>query len=172
MTSAVIIRAALPPALERLRLASVADAARGVPAHLTLLYPFVAWDSLDASVARRVAEIAAAHEPFAYTLTGAARWHDTVYVAVEPVEPFVVLQADLAGTFPDYPIYGAPADFAFVPHVTVAEGRAVNDAETIRTPAWSDLPARRTADALEVIATDGGPWQVVWRIPLGRAGRP
>ena len=162
----------MPAGLERLRLASVADASQGVPAHLTLLYPFVAWDALDPEVGRRVAEIAAAHHAFEYAMSGAGRWPDTVYVAVEPVGPFVALQADLARTFPDYPIYGELPEFEYVPHITVAEGRAVDDPGTTRAAGWADLPARRTADALEVIATDGGPWQVVWRIPLGRAGRP
>lgn len=169
MTSAVIIRAHLPPGLEHLRQTHVPDAGGGVPAHVTLLYPFVRWEELDPSIGRRIESVAAEHAPFDYTLTGPARWPDTIYVAVEPVDPFVRLQADLAAMFPDYPIYGAASDFGFTPHITVAEGRAVNDPATMRDQGWSALPLTARAAWLDVIATDGGTWDLVWRVPLGRS---
>ena len=46
--SAVIVRVRLPGGLERLRRDGVGDADVGVPAHMTMLYPFVAPDRLDA----------------------------------------------------------------------------------------------------------------------------
>jgi 2'-5' RNA ligase len=166
--SAVILRARLPAGLERLRRRSLADAADSVPAHLTMLYPFVEPDALDASVRRRIAAAAASHGPFDYRLLAAARWPDTVYVAVAPVEPLVALQADLAAAFPDYPIYGKPAGFAFVPHVTIAEGASIDDPATLTDPAWAQLPRHARASALEVIAGDGRGWRLVWRVGLGR----
>ena len=167
--SAVIVRASLPAALERLRRASVGDAADGVPAHLTMLYPFVAPARLDAEVRVRLAGVAGRHLPFDYRLSGPATWPDTVYVRVDPEEPFVRLQADLAAAFPAFPIYGRDAaSFAFVPHVTVAEGAAVADPATLTHDGWRSLPIRATASRLEVIARpSSGPWQTVWRIRLG-----
>jgi hypothetical protein len=106
--SAVIIRARLPAGLERLRRRSIGDAADGVPAHLTLLYPFVAPERLDGSVRRTILDVAATIDPFDYDLIGGARWPDTVYAAVDPVEPFVELQAALQAAFPAFPIYGEP----------------------------------------------------------------
>ena len=167
MTSAIIVRADLPPGLEHLRQTHVSDAADGVPAHVTLLYPFVRWDELDPPTCRKIASVAARHAPFDYTMTGAARWPDTIYVAVEPAEPFIRLQADLATTFPDYPIYGEGRDFEFTPHITVAEGQAVDDDETVADPAWAALPLPARAAWLDVIATDGAKWDLVWRVPLG-----
>ena len=169
--SAVIVRARLPAGLERLRRRSVADAAEGVPAHLTLLYPFVQTSSLDVVVRRTIAAVAARHAPFDYRLDRAARWPDTIYVAVAPVEPFIALQTDLARAFPDYPIYGEPPGFAFVPHVTIAEGSSVEDPATVRDPGWTDLPRAAHASAIEVIASDGGGWRRVWRVRLRPRGR-
>jgi 2'-5' RNA ligase len=169
VTSAIIVRANLPPGLEHLRQTNVTDAAEGVPAHVTLLYPFVRRGELDPAVGRKIASVAARHAPFDYTMTGAARWPDTIYVAVEPVEPFVGLQADLAASFPDYPIYGEGSDFEFIPHITVAEGPAVDDAGTVADPAWAALPLPARAAWLDLIATDGGRWDLVWRVPLGRS---
>jgi 2'-5' RNA ligase len=136
---------------------------------VTLLYPFVGRDELDASIRRKIASVAARHAPFDFTMTGPARWPDTIYVAVEPIEPFVRLQADLAVAFPDYPIYGEGSGFEFTPHITVADGRAVEDADTMRSEAWAALPLPARAAWLDVIASDGAKWNLVWRMPLGGA---
>ncbi len=142
-----------------------------MPAHVTLLYPFVGWGELDPSIGRKIASIAARHAAFDYTMIGPERWPDTVYVAVEPVEPFIRLQADLAATFPEYPIYFGASDVEFIPHITVAEGRSVDDAITMHEAAWSALPIGGRAEWLDVIATNGAKWDLVWRVPLGRSDR-
>ena len=166
--SAVIVRARLPRLLERLRRESVGDAAAGVPAHLTMLYPFVEPDRLGGAVRERIAAAAANHRPFDYRLAARAVWPDTVYIRVDPEARFVRLQADLARAFPGFPIYGTDATFQFVPHVTIAEGDGIARA-TEAHPAWADLPRTGRASSLEVIARDGdGRWRLIWRVPLGR----
>jgi 2'-5' RNA ligase len=134
---------------------------------VTLLYPFVGRDGLDASIRRKIEAVAARHPPFDFAMTGPARWPDTIYVAVEPIEPFVRLQEDLAAAFPEYPIYGQGWDFEFTPHITVAEGHPVDHEHTMRTEAWAALPMPARAAWLEVIASDGAQWDLVWQTPLG-----
>jgi 2'-5' RNA ligase len=166
--SALIIRARLPAALEGLRRRGAHDAVAGVPAHLTLLFPFITPEQLDRRVRDRVAAVCATHEPFDYILAGQARWPDAVYVAVEPAAPFVGLQHAFARAFPQFPIYGTDASFEFVPHVTIAEGPAVDDDTTRTDPAWLALPRPGRTTAVEAIArAEGGRWQTVWRIRLG-----
>jgi 2'-5' RNA ligase len=167
MTSAVIVPARLPAGLEALRRRSVADAADGVRAHLTMLYPFVPSDRLGPDVRRAIAAVAGRHAAIPYRLTGPHRWPDTIYAGVEPADPVMRLQAELAEAFPEFPIYGEPPGFAFVPHVTVAEGPAVNDPRTMDDPAWAAVPIDAVATHLEVISRDGGRWGLRWRIPLG-----
>ena len=165
----MIVRTSLPSGLERLRRASIADAADGVPAHLTLLYPFVEPDRLDRTVRSMLAAVAATIEPFEYRLAGPARFPDTVYAAVEPNAPFVALQAAMGRAFPTFPIYGPDWAFEFVPHVSVAEGSAVIDPASRAGAAWRALPQVRQARRIDVIARDpGGRWRTRWRIPLGR----
>jgi 2'-5' RNA ligase len=167
MASAVIVPARLPAGLEGLRRRSAADASDRVRAHLTMLYPFVASDRLGPDDRRRIAAVARRHAPIAYRMTGPHRWPDTIYAGVEPADPFVRLQAELAEAFPDFPIYGEPAGFEFVPHVTVAEGAAVDDPRTTDDPAWAALPFEAVASHLDIISGDGGRWRLRWRIPLG-----
>jgi 2'-5' RNA ligase len=165
--TAVIIRTRLPVGLERLRRQSVAEAARGLPAHATLLYPFLEPRLLDADVRRRIADVAARSGSFEYRLAGAGHWPEVVFVAVEPIEPFVALQAALAATFPAYPIYGEPPGFTFIPHVTVAEGPDTDVPAALAHPGWGQVPRRARATALEVIAGKGRGWRLVWRVRLG-----
>jgi 2'-5' RNA ligase len=166
--SAVIVRARLPGGLERLRRRLVRDAADGVPAHLTLLFPFVAPERLTADVRRMLGSVADATQPFEYRLTGVAAWPDTIYAAVHPAEPFVALQRRLADAFPDFPIYGTDPGFEFVPHVTIAEGPSVDDPSTRTDPAWRSLPRPGRVTAIEVIARPAGArWRTIWRVPLG-----
>jgi 2'-5' RNA ligase len=134
---------------------------------VTLLYPFVGPAGLDASIRRKIASVAARHPPFDFTMTGPARWPETIYVAVEPIEPFVRLQADLAAAFPEYPIYAEGSGFEFTPHITVADGQAVKGEDSMRSDAWAALPMPARAAWLDVIATDGAKWDLVWRMPLG-----
>jgi 2'-5' RNA ligase len=167
MPSAVIVRARLPAGLERLRRASVGDAADGVPAHLTLLYPFVEPAELTSAVRRSLAEVARRHRAFDYRLRGMATWPDTVYVAVEPTTPLVRLQRDLQAAFPAYPIYGREPTFEFVPHITIAEDPDAARLRLRSDAAWAALPRASRAAAIEVIATEPhGRWRLVWRIPL------
>ncbi len=167
--SAVIVRATLPPALERVRRRSVGDAKDGLPAHLTMLYPFVEPARLGPAVRRRLASVATATQPFEYQLVGAATWPDTIYVEVDPAERFVALQRRLGAAFPDFPIYGPDPGFVFVPHITVAEGPPITDPVTLEDPAWRALPRSGRAAYLEVITRPSdAPWRTIWRLPLGR----
>jgi len=168
LRTAVIVRTSLPGPLERVRRRSVGDARAGVPAHLTLLYPFVAATDLTGPVRARLRAAAQRHAPFDYRLTAVTRWPDTIYVAVEPVTPFVNLQADLADAFPDYPIYHHDPGFVFVPHITVAEGPLFDDPRLVGDPALSRLPSAARAAGLEVIVEGhDGRWRTRWQIRLG-----
>jgi 2'-5' RNA ligase len=168
MPSAVIVRARLPSGLERLRRRLVGNAAEGVPAHLTFLHPFIEPASLDLPGRRRLAEVAARHAAFDYRQVRMAEWPEAIYVAVEPTEPFARLHRDLQAAFPAWPIYGADADFEFVPHITVADRLGRLEPGVREAAAWRSLPRAARAAAIEVIATDPeGRWRRVWRIRLG-----
>jgi 2'-5' RNA ligase len=164
--SALIIRVHLPAALERLRRASVDDAALGVPAHVTLLYPFIPAADLKSALRARIANVVEPHAHFDYHLHGPKAWPDTIYAALDPEAPFLQLHRELQAAFPDFPIYGGAVS-EFVPHVTIAEGSAVGDPATLTDRAWHALPTRRMAHAVELMAPgSNGRWSTVWRFRL------
>jgi 2'-5' RNA ligase len=164
--TALILPVALPPRLEALRIRSVPDAAAGLPAHVTVAYPFAEADSIDAAVDAFVAQVVARHAAWTMRLVDRRRWPDAVYAAIEPDGPAIALQADLAAAFPSLPIYGGTID-VFVPHVTIAEGRAVDDPEVDADPGWDDLPVTVAVSEVELIVRSGaGRWNVERRFPL------
>ena len=168
MASAVIVRARLPAGLEALRRTWVDEAGRGLPAHLTMLYPFVEPDGLRPETRSAIAAVATHHEPIDYEVRGPRSWPNVIYAGVEPADPFIRLQADLAAAFPAFPIYGGPPGFRFEPHITVAEGPAIDGVRVTTDRAWTSLPAAGRAVRLDVIADDGSGWKRIWSLPLGR----
>jgi 2'-5' RNA ligase len=164
--TALILRVALPPRLEALRMRSVPDAADGLPAHLTVAYPFAEPVAIDEAVIGLVADVVGSRSPWTMTLAGHRRWPDAVYAAVDPAAPAIALQADLAAAFPSLPIYGGTID-VFVPHVTVAEGPAVGDPTVDAHPGWNDLPHTQTVNEVELIVRgEDRLWRVQRRFPM------
>jgi 2'-5' RNA ligase len=162
--SAIAIRVRLPRDLERFRVAHVQSAALGVPAHVTLIYPFVPAERLDAVVRRRVAGALASQPTFAFRLSAVRRWPNTLYLAVEPAAPFEAMVGSLVAAFPDYPPYAG--DVPYVPHVTIAEG---DDPVVARLTAPSPPPAsnrQRVTNVLLIAQDRDEQWRPRWRFGL------
>ncbi len=118
--SAIIVPVQVPMAVSRLRERMDPSAAQGVPAHVTLIYPFMPPGLLKDDVRRVIEEIVAAEPLFQLELVSVERWPNIVYLAPQPSDPFRRLTGALAAAFPDYPPYeGAHPDV--VPHLTVAQ---------------------------------------------------
>jgi hypothetical protein len=84
MDSALVIPVRLPPRLERERRLHVSVAALGVPAHLTLLYPFIAPGDLTARDRRRIASILRQHSAFDFRLGRIRAWPTALFRTLWP----------------------------------------------------------------------------------------
>src|SRR6185503_17858992 len=94
----------------------------GVPAHVTLLYPFMPVALANESVLAKIAASTAPIAAFPFTLARIQRWPDVVCLLPEPSQTFYELIVALATAFPDYPPYGGAHALAdIVPHVTIAQ---------------------------------------------------
>ena len=166
--SAVVVTVPLPARLRRMRVRYDPTARRGVPPHVTVLYPFVAASALTVGVRTRMAHVAAAHSPFAVTFASAARFPGAVYLAPEPSAPFISLTADLFSRFSAYPPYGGDiAVDGLIPHLTMAVAEDVEAAAVAHEMA-SALPIHVVVRSLAVIAEDRmGRWSLCWRLRLG-----
>ena len=98
-----------------------ASARLGVPAHITLVYPFVEAERIDAALLGHIRTALEGASAFDFALTRAERFPATAWLAPEPVAPFMALIERLVGAFPAFPPFGG--EFAnIVPHLTVAHG--------------------------------------------------
>jgi 2'-5' RNA ligase len=136
----------------------------GVPAHVTVLYPFVApeaiTDDLITTLGAAVRPVNAFDCRFVRT-----RWFDrnVLWLDPEPAQPFRQLTAAVWRAFPQYPPFGgAYADL--IPHLTVAQQR-VADLPTllaVERTVQSGLPLTARIESLLLIA--GAPALNSWRV--------
>jgi hypothetical protein len=164
--TAVVIRVALPRGLERLRRRHDPAAAAGVPAHVTLLYPFLPVADLGPGTRRELTVIASRVAPFAARFATVGRFPGVVYLVPEPAKPFADLTAAIWSRFGAYPPYGGAHD-EIRPHLTLADA---HDAplDQIAGEAAHWLPFDRRVGAVELLAQeDEVRWRSRWRIPLG-----
>jgi hypothetical protein len=105
-------------AVADLRLQHDSSAALGVPAHLTILYPFVDAATIDE---RALEEVIAGHEAFDFELVSVETFDDGhVYLAPTRPDRFVALTDSVWGRWPDHPPYGGAFE-TVVPHLTISE---------------------------------------------------
>jgi hypothetical protein len=107
------------PAVGALRLAHDPSAALGVPAHVTILFPFAPPETLDEAA---VAELLGRFPAFDFVLDRIERFEDgegAVWLHPEPSAPFVDLTAAVAQRWPDHPPYEGAFDEP-IPHLTVS----------------------------------------------------
>ncbi len=163
--SAVIVAITLPPALELLRRRLTPTANDGVPAHVTVLYPFVPPDELTDSVRAALTAIALQEHVFVARFRSVRTWPTVAWLAPLPGEPFARLTSAVVSAFPDYQPYGGSVP-EVVPHLTIAEGDEHAVALAARS-APASLPYEATVRAMSVIAqADDRRWRSVWRLPL------
>ncbi len=167
--SGVVIRVRLPPSLERLRRHEDFAASVGAPAHVTLLFPFMAVAELRPPIRRALEEIAADVEPFEVGFATVGRFPGAVYLDPDPAGPFVALTEAIATRFPEYQPYEGAFDDV-IPHLTLVES-ATAPLDQIAVAAKRHLPFTGRVAVMEVLVE--GPderWRGLWKIRLG-AGR-
>lgn len=98
------------------------SAAEGVPAHVTVLYPFVPPQSVSAADLAALAQLCAGVPAFACRFAEVRRFPATAWLAPEPAAPFVALTHAVMARFPGLAPYGGRHP-EIVPHLTVADGR-------------------------------------------------
>lgn len=109
------------PYVQHHRFRHDAVAIRGVPAHITVLYPFIRPDEISDSTTAALREVLARFAEFRFRLTRLDHFPEgATYLAPEPAAPFVDLTVAVAERFPTYPPYGG-AYARVIPHLTVAE---------------------------------------------------
>ncbi|MEP6650060.1 MAG: 2'-5' RNA ligase family protein [Lapillicoccus sp.] len=168
--SAVIV--AVPPAepvVGHHRREHDASTAWGVPAHVTVLFPFMEPRALDDHVHAKLTRAVATVPEFTTTFGSTSWFEDKVlWLAPDPAEPFRVLTTSVAAAFPEHPPYaGAYEDV--VPHLTVGVDAPAEKLRAVERQVQPELPVEMRVTEVQVIVGRpevGGSWDVIGRFPL------
>ncbi len=166
--SAVIVPIELPPELAAVRDVEDPMARLGVPAHVTILFPFLATEALTPAVRSVLAGVAADAGPFTAHFERVERREQMVWLVPSDQQPFLRLTAAVAALWPDHPPYGG-AHEKLVAHLTLVDAPTARAQDAVHAVAVEAGPLETRVDTLAVVAeTPQGTWRTRWRLPLGR----
>jgi 2'-5' RNA ligase len=149
------------------------SAAQGVPAHITILYPFIPPEDSTPEARDGLRSHFAQFSPFTIALTEPRRFTNILYLAPEPSDPIKNLIRQTVRRYPEFLPYNGtiPVD-EIIPHLTVAEAADPLHLEEIeaefRKAARGRLPIRVAVDQVVLIDNTDGRWETRTAFPLGR----
>jgi 2'-5' RNA ligase len=148
------------------------SAGLGVPAHITLLYPFKSPEQVDDGVVARLSDGFAQFAPIAFSLTSIRRFPDVLYLAPDPAEPFRALTRAIWAWYPATPPYGGRWP-DIIPHLSVASVRDQQEldriADRLTRASQGALPITATANEVSLLEKRSGRWKVRASFKLGDA---
>jgi 2'-5' RNA ligase len=146
----------------------------GMPAHITLLYPFKSPDEIDRPVLDTLRHCFSFFAPFEFSLTAINRFlDDTLYLVPEPEDPFRQLTLAIWGCYPETPPYSGRYS-TVVPHLTAAhlvgEQRLGEVAREFEQASHGRLPIQAQATEVSLMDARSGRWEINTTFKLGRGG--
>jgi 2'-5' RNA ligase len=144
-------------------------AVRGMPAHVTLVYPFLPVERLTAETEAAVAALFQARPPLQLALTACRRFPGVLWLAPEPGDAVIGCVERLVARFPEAPPYGGRFQ-EIVPHLTVAHVSgpdAVDVLDRIERALASGLPLQASVDRAVLYVEEGGFWRPRTVFPFG-----
>jgi hypothetical protein len=145
----------------------------GVPAHITVLYPFLPPARVDGRVRAALRTLFAGRPAFDVVLSRVA-WFgaEVLWLAPTPDEPFRQLTNAVWSRFPDAPPYGGQFDDV-VPHLTVGDRAPMAALRSAADEVGARLPITAAVRSVRLIegATGARPWRTVAEFPLAAAPR-
>jgi 2'-5' RNA ligase len=149
----------------------------GVPAHVTVVFPFVPFAALGAAELAALTEVARAVPAFTLELEQVGWFgEEVVFLRPDPSAPVLDLVARVGEAFPDFPPYAGAHD-EVVPHLTVGHltdghGHTVEDLRVAEAAVVRQLPVTQRVEAISLWAgppllTEEPGWRQVGSFPLG-----
>lgn len=142
------------------------NAALGIPAHVTLIFPFVPAEEIGDELIAELRELFAAQPAFEFTLARVGRFADVAWLAPDPSDPFRRLTDLIFSRHPEYPPYEGLHE-EVIPHLTVAMGDAAlqDEVDAALSP---HLPlAAHAAEVTLIVEDESCHWTESERFRLG-----
>ena len=173
-----LIMVAVPeaePFVARLRARYDPSAKRGLGAHVTVLHSNLPSDRVDSIAREQIVAAVSLIAPFEYWLTRVARFPGTVYLAAEPVAPFVDLHRRLTAAL----LMGEREQQGkepLIPHVSVVRKSAFDDCDVaaeLATMLEQHGPISCVCKGIVLLENSSGCWRPLQEFALiGDTGSP
>jgi 2'-5' RNA ligase len=138
----------------------------GIPAHITVVYPFQPAELMTAEDHRRLEDVVAGSGRLVLRLSE-VRWFgaSVLFLALEDPDPITHLIRAVSSAFPDYPPYaGRYAEPT--PHLTIGHNQPVDELQAAAQSVSRRLPLTQELDHVELWtgpAVDGRSTPAPWR---------
>ncbi|CAN3977897.1 2'-5' RNA ligase family protein [Kitasatospora purpeofusca] len=133
------------------------SAALGIPAHVTVLYPFLPHDRVSDRVLGELGELFGSHSAFDVGFESCGRFPGVLHLAPVPEDRLRSLTSAVAGRWPEAPPYrGRFADV--VPHLTVAFSQDPSVLDEIEAKVSNRLPLTARITSVHLLVFDGTVW--------------
>lgn len=166
LTAVIVPIPAAEPLIGQLRSELDPPARWGVPAHVTVLFPFVA---VDDGVLAALGEVVATVPAFTATFAEVGWFgEDVVWLAPRPVAPFVALTVAVQERFELRPYEGKYGTDP-VPHLTVGNGAPLPRLRAAAASVVAGLPVHAEINSVRVITgrRSVNSWSTVAELSLG-----
>ncbi|WP_405771063.1 2'-5' RNA ligase family protein [Streptomyces sp. NBC_01538] len=142
------------------------SARAGVPAHVTVLFPFLDARRIDEDVCAAIGEVLGRHESFEARFDHCGRFPGVLYLAPEPDTGFRRLTEAIVERWPENPPFRGQFDDV-VPHLTVAQGQDEAVVEKAEADLLTGLPVFAQVSSVDLLVHDGTGWRQRASFPLG-----
>ena len=160
------------PYVGALRSALDPTAKLGVPAHITVLYPFMSPELITSAILDQARGAFSEITSFAFRLANVRRFPGALYLEPDPEGPFIRLTEALVERFPRYLPYGG-LHKSIAPHLTIAQAGEEEHNAAERQVIASLPPSGIQALCREVVLIENssGRWRQMQAFTLPAANR-
>lgn len=137
-------------------------ALRGIPAHITLLFPFKNPQEITEEVLGKLRNIFIDVNPFSFTLESVHTFPNVIFLEPNPRDPFIRLTEAIEKNFPENPPYEGKYP-SINPHTTIAQLSDDQEINVIKRNISKDinkfLPIQsRATEAWIMVEGENGNW--------------
>lgn len=130
----------------------------GMPAHVTVLFPFLHESQIDGGILAALDGVIGRHEPFEVRFRRCGRFPGILYLAPEPDTAFRGLTEAIVDRWPETPPFGG--QFAeIVPHLTIAQGQDEAVLDEAEAGLRGQLPVVARVASVDLMVHDGSRWR-------------
>lgn len=168
-TSLVILVPDAEPVVSPFRQKYDPSAPQGMPAHITINYPFQADIPSYPELYAKLDALFSKYPPIQFSLVSINQFPGVLYLEPAPVYPFIDLIQSVATEFPESPPYKGEFSEA-IPHLTVAQSDIGDEFKKIKSrfieASIGDLPVQIKAKKISLMNNKSGIWKLRKQFPL------